>query len=117
MLIERFGGRVPETREELLQLPGVGRKIANLLLGECFGQQAIVVDTHCGRLARRIGLTEEEDPVRVEKDLMRSVPESRWADWGHLMVEHGRAVCTARSPRCLDCILQEHCKTGAKIHD
>lgn len=116
VLLEEFAGVVPQSREELLRLPGVGRKIANLLLGECFGQQAIVVDTHCGRLARRMGLTREEDPARVERDLMRSVPQSRWADWGHLMVEHGRAICTARTAKCADCVLRSGCPTGAKNH-
>lgn len=114
MLMKEFGGKVPETREELLRLPGVGRKIANLLLGECFGKQAIVVDTHCGRLARRLGLSREEDPVKVEKDLIRVVPEERWSDWGHLMVEHGRQTCMARNPSCGSCVLLDLCPTGKK---
>lgn len=113
-LLQDFAGEVPQTREELLALPGVGRKIANLLLGECFGQQALVVDTHCGRLARHFGLSKEKDPLKVERDLSACVPESRWSDWGHYMVEHGRAICTARAPRCLDCPLVELCLTGRK---
>ncbi|NCC83186.1 MAG: endonuclease III [Clostridia bacterium] len=114
-LIEEHEGVIPQTMEALLAVPGVGRKIANLLLGDSFGQQAIVVDTHCGRLARRIGLTEAEDPAKVEQDLMRVVPGNSWTDWGHLMVTHGRAVCKARSPECPACVLSDVCKQGRAV--
>lgn len=114
-LIEEHEGVIPQTMEALLAVPGVGRKIANLLLGDSFGQQAIVVDTHCGRLARRIGLTEAEDPAKVEQDLMRVVPGNSWTDWGHLMVTHGRAVCKARSPECPTCVLSDVCKQGRAV--
>lgn len=113
-LITAYDGVVPANRADLLSLPGVGRKIANLLLGECFGQPALVVDTHCGRLARHLGLTEETDPLKVERDLMAVVPEARWSDWGHYMVEHGRAICQARAPQCESCPLVDLCPKGRK---
>lgn len=113
-LLDEFGGVVPQSREELLRLPGVGRKIANLLLGECFGIQAVVVDTHCGRLSKHLGVTKETDPVRVEKDLVACVPEDSWADWGHYMVHHGREVCLARHPHCEVCFLQDICAQGRR---
>ncbi len=114
-LLEHHDGEVPGTMEELIQVPGVGRKIANLLLGDIFGVQAIVVDTHCGRLSRRIGLTNEKDPAKVEADLMKVVPEDQWINWGHMMVTHGREVCLARTPRCESCVLADVCKEGRRI--
>ncbi len=113
-LLEHHGGVVPDTLEELLEVPGVGRKIANLLLGDIFGQEAIVVDTHCKRISKLLGLTNAEDPYRVERDLERYVPEEHWTDWGHFMVTHGRAVCKARSPECPHCVLIEICREGRK---
>lgn len=106
---ERFGGRVPGTMDELLELDGVGRKTANVLLSECFGVEGIVVDTHCGRLARRLGFTKNNDPVKVEKDLMKIVPRERWALFSHCLVFHGRAVCHARGPKCSTCVVNELC--------
>ncbi len=114
-LLAEHQGEVPGTMEELLKVPGVGRKIANLLLGDIFGVQAIVVDTHCGRLARRIGLTKEDNPAKVEEDLCRYVPEDQWINWGHLMVTHGRDVCQARSPKCHACTLNDICKEGRQV--
>lgn len=113
-LLREFDGEVPQTREELLSIPGVGRKIANLLMGECFGQQAVVVDTHCGRISRLLGLTEEEDPLKMERDLVKAVPEDSWNDWGHYLVFHGRNLCPARRPRCSECFLQDVCRHGTK---
>ena len=106
-LDERFGGRVPRSREELVSLPGVGRKTANVVLGNAFGQPAITVDTHVGRLSRRLGWTTSKDPVRVEKDIASLWEPWRWTDGCHRLIEHGRRVCSARSPRCGECVLLE----------
>lgn len=110
-----FAGCVPQTEAELLSLPGVGRKIANLILGEVFGQPAIVVDTHCGRLSRRLGFTTAKDPVKVEKDLRKILPKSHWIGWGHYMVEHGRKICSARRPACQNCFLNDLCAYNLKL--
>jgi endonuclease-3 len=91
--------------EALTALPGVGRKTANVVLGDCFGVQGVVVDTHCTRLANRMGFTRNEDPIKIERDLMKIWPEDRWSLFSHLMVFHGRAVCAARAPRCSECPL------------
>lgn len=104
-LTERFGGEVPRTREELVALPGVGRKTANVVLGNAFGVPAITVDTHVGRLSRRLGWTTSKDPVRVERDIASLWDPERWTDGCHRLIEHGRAVCTARAPRCGECSL------------
>ena len=114
-ILREHGGEVPSDIDSLLEVPGVGRKIANLLLGDAFGKQAVVVDTHCGRLARRIGLSKAKSPAKVEKDLMRAVPESSWTLWGHLMVTPGREVCMARSPNCQACVLEDICLEGRKL--
>lgn len=108
-LVERFGGKVPGTMEELLELEGVGRKTANVILGECFGVPGIIVDTHCKRLARRMGLTKEDDPAKIEKDLMDVLPERDWTVFSHCMVFHGREVCAARGPACSRCVLRDLC--------
>ncbi len=109
-LIERFSGEVPDTMEELLTLPGVGRKSANLILGDIFGKPAIVCDTHCIRLSGRIGLTDgSTDPLKVERQLMKILDMSIANELCHRFVDHGRAVCTARSPKCQNCILQNIC--------
>ena len=109
MIIAEHGGEVPGTMDELLKLPGVGRKTANLVLGDAFGIPGVVVDTHAGRLARRMGLTEHADPEKVEYDLMEAVPKSAWAHFCHQLVYHGRAVCTARKALCGQCALSPHC--------
>ncbi len=108
-------GVVPETLDELILIPGVGRKIANLLLGDSFGQQAVVVDTHCARITKLMGLTESLQPPRIEKDLMAVVPEDRWTDWGHLMVILGRDICIARRPQCARCPVQDICDYGRSV--
>ena len=110
MIMERFGGRVPDTMDELLQLRGVARKTANVVLGSAFGTAAgIVVDTHVKRLAYRMGLTDEKDPVKIERDLMAIVPKKEWIWFSHAMVWHGRRVCNARNPDCPGCLLNKIC--------
>lgn len=110
-LRDEHGGRVPDTMEELLKLPGVGRKSANLVMGDVFGQPAIVTDTHCIRLSRRMGLTEEKEPAKVERDLIPLIPPEESNAFCHRLVEHGRAVCTARTaPRCGECCLSDLCE-------
>ena len=106
-LAGRFGGVVPPTREALMSLPGVGRKTANVVLGDAFGVPAITVDTHVGRLSRRLGWTTSKDPVRVERDLAALWDPARWTDGCHRLIEHGRAVCGARAPRCGECVLAD----------
>lgn len=108
-LLTDFNGEVPRTMEELLSLAGTGRKTANLVLGDAFGIPGIVIDTHAKRLTRRIGLTKEETPEKIEKDLLTFVPEDYMTKLGHHMVDHGRAVCTARNPKCENCPLYDIC--------
>jgi len=109
-VVERFGGVVPDTMEELTSLPGVGRKTANVVLGNAFGKdEGIVVDTHVARIARLLGLTRQTDPVKIEQDLMRVVPKRRWTLFPHLLIHHGRAVCVARKPRCEVCAVAHLC--------
>lgn len=108
-LLADFEGIVPQTMEELLSLPGVGRKTANLLLGDVFGQPAIVVDTHAKRITNRLGLTKNEDPTKIEIDLRKIVPPDMGSDFCHQLVYHGRALCTARGPKCGLCGLQNVC--------
>jgi endonuclease-3 len=108
-LVEKHGGQVPRTMEELVPLPGVGRKTANVILGNAFAVPGIPVDTHVGRLSRRMGLTEADDPVKVESDLTRLVPRKAWTMFGHRMIFHGRQVCHARKPLCEHCTLAALC--------
>ncbi len=111
-LLERHGGKVPGTMEELLALPGVGRKTANLILGDIFGQPAVVVDTHCIRLSNRLGLVDGlKDPVKIERELRGQLPPEKSSDFCHRLVLHGRAVCTARNPKCADCAIRHVCQT------
>jgi endonuclease-3 len=114
MLIRDFGGKVPSNMEDLLKLPGVGRKTANLVLNDCFGVPGVVVDTHAKRLSNRIGLTENQDPEKIEYDLMKVVPVESWGRFCHQLVFHGRAVCNARKPACEECGIREYCKYGLK---
>jgi endonuclease-3 len=109
MLIEEFDGRVPATLEELLRLPGVARKTGNVVVAERGDAVGIVVDTHVRRLSQRLGLTRQEDPVKVERDLMRLVPREYWNVFPHLLIWHGRRVCLARTPRCEVCVLNDLC--------
>lgn len=111
-IIEDFNGIVPREREELTSLPGVGRKIANLIMGDCFKIPAIVVDTHCLRISFRLGLSNYKDPLRTEKSLMRHLPENCWISFGHRIVAHGREICRAVSPKCDTCRLLTLCKKG-----
>ena len=109
MLIEEYDGEVPEDFEALLRLPGVARKTANVVSAERGSPQGIVVDTHVRRLSQRLGLTKQEDPVKIERDLQRLVPREHWGVFPHLLIWHGRRVCIARAPRCKDCVLQDLC--------
>jgi endonuclease-3 len=113
-LLERHGGEVPDNMEALIQLPGIGRKTANVILGNAFGIPGIVVDTHVRRVSQRIGLTAESDPVKIEFDLMAVIPRKEWIDYSHQMIWHGRALCKARKPNCPECPLRELCDHGRK---
>jgi len=111
MLISGYGGRVPDTMDELLKLPGVGRKTANLILGDVYGKPAVVVDTHCIRLSNRIGLVRgEKNPDKIEIQLKKILPPEKSNDFCHRLVLHGRAVCTARNPRCEKCVIADVCE-------
>lgn len=113
LLVEQHGGEVPKTMSELTALPGVARKTANVVMGNAYGiVEGVVVDTHVGRLARRLGFTQSEDPVKVEQDLMALFPQQDWLDLSHLLIYHGRAVCQARRPLCEECTLADLCPTG-----
>ncbi len=115
MLRDEYDCKVPDTMEELLKLPGVGRKSANLVLGDVFGKPAIVTDTHCIRLCNLIGLVDDiKEPGKVEKELWKIVPPDEGNDLCHRFVDHGRAVCIARRPNCAECCLNDICKTGKK---
>lgn len=108
-LVEHHGGEVPRTMEELVELPGVGRKTANVLLGNCFGVPGVVVDTHVLRVSRRLGLTGEKDPEKIERDLNALFPEARWTGLSHQLILHGRRVCRALKPQCESCPLEGDC--------
>ena len=111
-VVERHGGEVPETMDELRELPGVGRKTANVVLGNAFGiDEGIVVDTHVRRVSQRLGLTKNEDPEKIELDLMELVPRAEWTDFSHLLIFHGRRVCHARKPKHDECAVCELCPT------
>ena len=115
VLIERFGGLVPETMEEMLELPGVARKTANVVLGSWYGiASGVVVDTHVLRLSRRLELTRNDDPVKVELDLQKVIPRDRWIAFSHELIHHGRRVCVARKPRCEECALETVCNSADK---
>ena len=112
MLLVEFDGQVPRTLEELVRLPGVARKTANVVSSELGSPQGIVVDTHVGRLSQRLGLTKEEDPVKIERDLMKLVPREDWARFPHLLIWHGRRVCIARRPLCEICVVNDLCPSS-----
>jgi len=115
-LVADHEGEVPRTMDELYVLPGVGRKTANVILGNAYGiNEGVTVDTHVGRLSRRLGLTREDDPVKVERDLMALIPRESWAAVSHLLIFHGRQVCLARRPRCEDCVLADICPSAFKV--
>jgi endonuclease-3 len=108
-LVELYGGEVPRTMEELVPLPGVGRKTANVILGNAFDIPGIPVDTHVGRLSQRMGLSEHDDPVKIERDLSELIPRKDWTMFAHRMIFHGRQVCQARKPKCETCQLADLC--------
>lgn len=110
MLIDKYSSIVPNTMEELLELPGVGRKTANLVLGDIFSVPGVVVDTHAKRLSNRIGLSKNTDPEKIEFDLMKIIPKKSWSKFSHQLVYHGRAICTARKPKCNECLIIEYCE-------
>ena len=113
-LTEKHGGKVPDNMEALLQLPGIGRKTANVILGSAFSIPGIVVDTHVKRVSQRTGLTNESDPVKIEFDLMAQIPKKNWIGFSHQMIWHGRALCKARKPNCSACPLHDLCDYGGK---
>jgi endonuclease-3 len=112
MLLEEFDGSVPRRLDELVRLPGVARKTANVVAAELGEPQGIVVDTHVRRLSQRLGLTRQEEPVKIERDLQRLVPREHWGLFPHLLIWHGRRVCVARAPRCADCAVNDLCPSS-----
>jgi endonuclease III len=112
MLLEEFDGRVPRRLDDLVRLPGVARKTANVVAAELGDPQGIVVDTHVRRMSQRLGLTRQEDPVKIERDLQRLVPREYWGLFPHLLIWHGRRVCIARAPRCEDCVVNDLCPSS-----
>jgi endonuclease-3 len=115
VVTEEFGGQVPQTMDEMLRLPGVARKTANVVLGSWYGiAVGIVVDTHVLRISRRLELTKSTQPVPVERDLMKVIPQDRWIDFSHEVIHHGRLICVARKPLCVDCSLERLCNSGDK---
>jgi endonuclease III len=115
VLVEQFGGRVPASLDDLVKLPGVGRKTANVILGNGFSIPGLVVDTHMSRVSQRLGLTRQKDPVKIEFDLMPLVPKERWVKFSHQIIRHGRGPCTAKKPDCPRCPLLPYCDYGAKV--
>ena len=113
MLVEEFGSQVPKTMEEILELPGVARKTANVVLSNAYGiVEGIAVDTHVRRLAQRLGLTKNDDPVKIEQDLMNLVPRDKWMRFTDLLIFHGRRICTAKKPKCEECVLNKLCPSA-----
>lgn len=116
MIMVEFGGQVPKRMEELLKLPGVARKTANVVLAHAFGiHQGVTVDTHVKRLSIRLGLTEHTDPIRIERDLMRVLPQEDWENWSIRLIYHGRAICKARKPECEACVLADLCPSAGVL--
>ena len=114
MIVDEFGGEIPRTMEELLRLPGVARKTANIVLYIGFGiTSGIAVDTHVKRLSRRLGLTDEDNPVKIERDLMELLPREYWGPVNYLLISHGRAVCQAKKPNCGECLLSHRCPSAS----
>src|SRR6266540_742428 len=112
-LLERHGGRVPDTMEDLTRLPGVGRKTANVILGTWFKKnEGVVVDTHVHRITRLLKLTKQDDPVKIEQDLMQLLPRDKWTWFSHTLIQHGRQVCVARRPRCEECVVHRLCPSS-----
>ncbi|MCI8483122.1 MAG: endonuclease III [Lachnospiraceae bacterium] len=113
-LVEEFDGKVPESLEDLTSLPGVGRKTANVIRGNIYNEPSVVVDTHVKRISKRLGLTKEEDPVKVEYDLMKALPKDHWILYNIQIITLGRSICTARSPKCSECFLMDLCKADCR---
>jgi endonuclease-3 len=113
-ILTEYKGVIPGTMKELLTLPGVGRKTANVILSTVFGKPGVIVDTHCSRLSRRLGLTKSQNPDKIEKDIMRVIPRKDWANFSHYLVYHGRAVCNARKPKCKSCAILPYCPYPSK---
>ncbi len=113
-LLEKYGGKVPETMEELTGLAGVGRKTANVIRGNIYGEASIVVDTHVKRISGKLGLTKEEDPEKIEYELMKVLPKDHWILWNIHIITLGRTICTARNPACEACFLREECPSAGK---
>jgi endonuclease III len=111
-LVDKFEGKIPPSLEELVKLPGIGRKTANVVLGNAFGIPGIVVDTHVSRVSQRLGLTTNTDPVKIEFHLMALVPQPKWTKFSHQLISHGRQICTAKKPKCPECFLLPHCNFG-----
>jgi endonuclease-3 len=112
-IVDAYDGVVPDTMEEILTLPGVARKTANIVLGNAYGVvDGIAVDTHVRRLANRLGFSQEKDPDKIEQDLMRAIPRPRWFDFTYVLIDHGRAICVARTPRCGDCAVNDLCPSS-----
>ena len=110
IIVDKYNGKVPETMEELMALPGVGRKTANVVMLEAFNKpQGIAVDTHCKRIANKLGLSKEKEPEKIEKDLLKIIPKEYYKDVNHILIWHGRNICTARNPKCNDCPLSKKC--------
>lgn len=114
ILLDQFDGQVPESREELMELPGVGRKTANVVISNAFEQPAIAVDTHVFRVANRIGLADAKDPLKTEQQLMEVIPRSLWSQAHHWLIHHGRTLCSARSPQCHACPIEPYCRYAAE---
>jgi endonuclease-3 len=113
-LVEKYNGEVPASLDDLVKLPGIGRKTANVVLGNAFGIPGIFVDTHLGRVSQRLGLTKQKDPVKIEFDLMPLVPKEHWVKFSHQMIQHGRQICHSRSPKCDICPLLPYCDFGQR---
>jgi len=115
MLLEEFGGKVPRDMDQLVRLPGVARKTANVVRAAAFGLPAIITDTHFIRLSRRMGLTKNEDPVKIEQDMMGLLPRAKWSAFSHAMLFHGRAVCEAKKPKCDACVVADECPSAFRF--
>jgi endonuclease-3 len=114
IILEKYDGQIPQTLEEMIQLPGVGRKTANVVLGAAFGIPGVVVDTHVARISERLGLTDNKDPVKIEFDLMKIIPKGAWNDFSLQLIFFGREICTAREPKCPACLLRKLCHWPSK---
>ncbi len=115
-IVEDYDGEVPDTMDELVALPGVGRKTANCVLGECFGVPSMVIDTHMVRIMNLLGFTTSRDPVKIEKELMEIFPPEDWVNLTHMIIDHGRAICIARRPQCQNCVLADICPSATENH-